>query len=132
MENKELVELTESIKEEIYAICNREVSKITADFKTKLRLLIDERTKRNELLIGRISWGCPTCIVGILQLYIRPWMESARYQKLKDSIQPPTVVPLKMVPDAGIDITTAPFNASVEPVKDVKAIEPIKRGRKKK
>lgn len=127
MENRELVELTESIKEEIYAICKREVSKITADFKGKLKLIIDERTKRNELLIGRISWGCPTCIVGILQLYIRPWMESVRYQELKASYQQLTVVPLWMVPDVIKEADDA-----VEPVKQDKAVEPIKRTYKRK
>lgn len=116
MTDKELVDAIESIKDETYRITKREVNKITSEFKVKLKAIQDERTNRGEVRSINVNYGCSDCVVSEINLNFLPYLESERYQLLKDSVVPTEVtqVDLKMVPDV---IVEEEINEVVEPVK---------------
>jgi len=116
MTDKELVDSIEAIKGETYRIVNRELNKITSEYKMKLKAVQDERTNRGEVRSINVNYGCSDCVVSEINLNFLPYLESERYQALKDSVLPTEVtqVDLKMVPDVIVEEETKEV---VEPVK---------------
>jgi hypothetical protein len=101
MTDKQLVELVESIKEETIRIIKREQNKLTAEFKTSIKTIIDERTRRGEIALGQIQFSCGSCVLDILNMVIVPYMESSRFAELKASVQERETeyVQMNLVPD---------------------------------
>ena len=122
MTDKELVDSIEAIKDETYRITKREVNKITSEFKMKLKAIQDERTNRGEVRSINVNYGCSDCVVSEINLNFLPYLESERYEALKNSVEPTEViqVELKMVPDVIVE----------EEIKEV--VEPVKIDKRKK
>lgn len=91
MDNKEYIELCESVRQTAYDIINRKVNKITAEYKEALRKILRERFARTEIQSTNVSWGCQTCIIEITHNFTA-YLESQRYLDLVASITPPAPV----------------------------------------
>jgi hypothetical protein len=107
MINKELVDLIEVLKPEMYDILGRKLNRITSEFKMRLKEVLDERTRRGEIKGASVNYGCSDCVLHELNQLV-PYIET-KYKELYASVYPAVEditdapVMLQMIPDYYVD-----------------------------
>jgi hypothetical protein len=83
-----LVTTIEEIKEELYAIYLRKQNKMSAELKQSVKLIQDIRLRFGMINTNQTNWGCADCIYTVLGHSIIPFIESRRYEEIKESLVP--------------------------------------------
>jgi len=83
-----LVATIEEIKDELYAIYLRKQKKMSAELKLSVKLIQDIRLRFGMINTNQTNWTCADCIFTVLGHSIIPFIESRKYEEIKEFVKP--------------------------------------------